>query len=270
MSNLFSLTEWLEIASNIALEAGRVLKDCWGNLQDIQEKEIPGDLVTDADKKSEDLIIHALKRYFPTHQILAEESGYSTNESDFQWIVDPLDGTTNYTHQFPFVAISIGLVYRGESILGVIYNPIMNELFKGAKGLGATLNGKSIQVSKVSGINSSLLATGFPYDRRENRDNNFAEFYHLTLLSQGVRRLGSAALDLCYVAAGRLDGYWEKGLKPWDIAAGIIIVREAGGTVSNYDLGDIQLENGRILATNGQIHSSMSTELQKIKAKLMI
>jgi myo-inositol-1(or 4)-monophosphatase len=255
------LPQWLELTTQAALRGGVILKNLWGNLREIREKDFPGDLVTEADQQSEKVILHFLSEHFPDHQILAEESGLSAKKSEFIWAIDPLDGTTNYAHQYPMFAVSIGLMHHNEPILGVVYNPITEELFQAAKGLGATLNHKQISVSRVSALKDSLLATGFAYDRRETSVNNYAEFCHFTHLTQGVRRAGAASLDLAYVACGRLDGYWERGLKPWDIAAGAVLVKEAGGHISDYRLGPLQLEKGRILATNGHLQSAMSREL---------
>lgn len=266
------LVKWLEIATQTALQAGIVLKKIWGNLQNIQEKDFPGDLVTEADKHSESLIVQMLTHAFPDHQILAEESGISllSSDSDFVWAVDPLDGTTNYAHQYPMVAVSIGLLYQQEPILGVIYNPLTEELYQAAKGWGAKLNDQLLKVSTTATLRESLLATGFAYDRRETTDNNYAEFCHFTHLSQGVRRAGSASLDLAYVACGRVDGYWERGLKLWDMAAGIILVREAGGQVTAYDLTPADLASGRLLATNGHLQEAMSYELMAVRQGKLI
>jgi myo-inositol-1(or 4)-monophosphatase len=261
MTTMDSLTQWLDIATQAARQGGMVLKRFWGNLREIREKDFPGDLVTEADQQSEKVILQWITKHFPDHQILAEESGLSHQQSEFIWAIDPLDGTTNYAHQYPMVAVSIGLIHQDEPILGVIYNPFTEELFQAAKGFGAKLNGERLTVSSIPTLKDSLLATGFAYDRRETTENNYAEFCHFTHLSQGVRRAGAASLDLAYVACGRLDGYWERGLKPWDIAAGSVIVREAGGVVSDYKRGPLQLETGRILATNGHLHSVMSQEL---------
>lgn len=259
------LQEWLDLATQAAWQGGVVLKHFWGNLSEIKEKEFPGDLVTEADQQSEKIIMDWLFHYFPDHQILAEESGFLQHPSEFIWAIDPLDGTTNYAHQYPMAAVSIGLIYQQEPILGVVYNPFTDELYQAAKGLGATLNQQPIHVSPISDLNKSLLATGFAYDRRETTDNNYAEFCHFTHLTQGVRRAGAASLDLAYVACGRLDGYWERGLKPWDIAAGAVLVHEAGGQVSNYQLGKLDLESGRILATNGYLQAAMSQELAEVE-----
>jgi myo-inositol-1(or 4)-monophosphatase len=253
---------WLDIASEAALAAGVILQDCWGNLENIDEKGRIGDLVTEADKKSEAEILQIFNRHLPDHQILAEESGKvgSTN-SEYLWAIDPLDGTTNYAHGYPVAAVSIGLIVAGIPQIGVVYNPFRNELFRAATGLGATCNRRPIRVSQAGELAQSLLVTGFAYDRRETLDNNYAEFCYLTHLTQGVRRGGSASIDLTDVACGRLDGYWERGLSPWDIAAGIVIIREAGGRVTAYDNSPLDINSGRLLATNGKIHQNLSLAL---------
>ncbi len=256
---------FLEIATEAALAAGAVLQGYWGNLEAIAEKGRPGDLVTEADKAAEAVILDIMRRHLPSHSILAEESGQlGEKDSLYLWAIDPLDGTTNYTHQYPFFATSIGLLIAGIPQVGVIFDPFHNELFRAAKGLGATRNRRPIQVSQTTELSKSLLVTGFAYDRRETSDNNYAEFCYLTHLTQGVRRSGSASLDLAHVACGRVDGYWERGLAPWDIAAGIVLVEEAGGKVTAYDGTPLSIESGRILATNGQIHPSLSTELLQV------
>lgn len=254
----------LKAAIEIAKNAGIILRKHWGKLSSIRQKQFFWDLVTEADMESEDSILKAIHAKYPTHSTLSEEAGHGTVQSDFVWVIDPLDGTTNYTHQYPMVAVSIGILYQNTPLIGVVYNPILNELFTAAKGEGAFFNKKKIQVSLVETLDTSLLATGFAYDRKELQENNYAEFCHLTHLSQGVRRGGSAAIDLAYVAAGRLDGYWERGLKPWDIAAGILLVEEAGGLATSYESGPIDLHSGRILATNGKIHPLLSKELIKV------
>lgn len=257
---------YLALAREAVLRGGAVLRKYWGKLKNVTHKATSIDLVTEADKESEDVILSFIAHHFPEHSILSEEAGlHQDSQNDYQWIIDPLDGTTNYTHQYPQVAISLALMRKGEPLLGIVYNPITEEFFQAIKGQGATLNHVSIHVSTIDSINSSLLASGFPYDRRENPDNNYAEFCALTHLSQGVRRGGSAALDLAYVAAGRFDGYWERGIKPWDIAAGKLLVEEAGGTVSSYDKTPLDLYSGRILASNGLIHEALSQELLEVK-----
>ncbi len=256
---------FLDIATEAALVAGVILQAYWGKLEAVEEKGRPGDLVTAADKEAEVAIIKVLQRHFPQHSILAEESGQlGDNQSEYLWAIDPLDGTTNYAHQYPMAAVSVGLLINGTPQIGVIYNPFRDELFRAARGLGATRNRRPIRVSQTAELRQSLLVTGFAYDRRETSDNNYAEFCHLTHLTQGVRRSGAASLDLADVACGRLDGYWERGLSPWDIVAGVVLVEEAGGKVTAYDGSALKISSGRILATNGQIHDRLSTELLQV------
>ena len=255
---------FLDIATEAAMAGGAVLKHYWGNLSSIQEKGRSGDLVTEADRASEAEVLAVIGRHYPSLAILAEESGQlGQRDSPLLWAIDPLDGTTNYAHQYPLCAVSIGLLVAGIPTVGVVYNPILEDLYRAAKGLGATHNRQQMQVSTTAKLTNSLLVTGFAYDRRETDDNNYTEFCHLTHLTQGVRRGGSAALDLAHVACGRLDGYWERGLSPWDITAGVIILREAGGQVTAYDGSDFKMDSGRILATNGYFHQSLSQELGK-------
>ena len=252
----------------MATEGGKVLTKYWGNLSHIQRKSFAWDLVTEADKESEEIILQLLSEKYPSHTILSEESGLTqAKESKYCWVVDPLDGTTNYTHQYPMVSVSVALTFQGEPIVGVVYNPILNEMFQAGRGLGSTLNQQSIHVSKISSLENSLLATGFAYDRAKTVDTNYPEFCHLTHHSQGVRRGGSAAIDLAYVAAGRLDGYWERGLHPWDIAAGIILIEEAGGKVTSYEGNHLVLESGRLMASNGHIHQKIIQELKSAHEK---
>ncbi len=253
---------FLDVATESVLAAGAILKARWGKLEDIQEKGRPGDLVTEADKQAEAAVLEVLRRHLPQHQILAEESGkLGGTENKYLWAIDPLDGTTNYAHGFPMAATSVGLMIDGIPQVGAVYNPFSNELFRAAKDLGATCNRRPIRVSATTELNKSLLVTGFAYDRRETSDNNYAEFCHLTHLTQGVRRVGCASMDLASVACGRLDGYWERGIQPWDMAAGIVILEEAGGKVTAYDGSPLDINSGRILATNGKIHDSLSTAL---------
>lgn len=254
--------DYLEAAIHAAKKAGSVLMDHFGKLTDIQNKSYEGDLVTEADRESEEVILEYLQTQFPTHSFLAEESGsINKNSKEYLWVIDPLDGTTNYAHQFPNFSVSIALNFNGKPIVGVVFNPYYNELFTATSGKGAKLNGNAIHVSKIKTLQKSLLVTGFAYDRRDNIDNNYNEFSHMTQISQGVRRMGSASLDLAFVACGRLDGYWEKGLKEWDVAAGILLVVEAGGKATDYDEDPIDLHSGRVLATNGLIHKLLSQEL---------
>jgi myo-inositol-1(or 4)-monophosphatase len=253
---------FLDVATESVLAAGAILQERWGKLEHIQEKGRPGDLVTEADKQAEAAVLEVLTRHLPNHQILAEESGkLGGTDSQYLWAIDPLDGTTNYAHGFPAAATSVGLLIDGIPQVGAVYNPFSNELFRAARGLGATCNRRPIRVSKTTELSKSLLITGFAYDRRETSDNNYAEFCYLTHLTQGVRRVGCASMDLAAVACGRLDGYWERGIQPWDMAAGIVILEEAGGKVTAYDGSPIDLDSGRILATNGNIHQSLSEAL---------
>ena len=253
---------FLDVATESVLAAGAVLKERWGKLNDIQEKGRPGDLVTEADKLAEVEVLKVLKRHLPQHQILAEESGSLGNaDSEYLWAIDPLDGTTNYAHGLPLAATSVGLIIDGVPAVGAVYNPFSDELFRAATGLGATCNRRPIRVSQTEKLTKSLLITGFAYDRRETNDNNYAEFCYLTHLTQGVRRLGCASMDLAGVACGRLDGYWERGIQPWDMAAGIVILREAGGKVTAYDGSPLDIASGRILATNSLIHDELSRAL---------
>jgi myo-inositol-1(or 4)-monophosphatase len=261
-NSVSQLQIFLDIATEAVMAAGVVLQNYWGKLEEIEEKGKPGDLVTEADKQAEKAVLEVLKRHVPEHSILAEESGkLGAMESEYLWVIDPLDGTTNYAHGYPVSAVSVGLMINGIPQVGAVYNPFRNELFRAAKGLGASCNRRPIRVSQTKELSKSLLVTGFAYDRRETTDNNYAEFCYLTHLTQGVRRSGSASLDLTDVACGRLDGYWERGLSPWDITAGIVIVQEAGGKITAYDDSEIQVNSGRILATNGQIHQSLSQAL---------
>ncbi|MFE4106563.1 inositol monophosphatase family protein [Almyronema epifaneia] len=256
----------LEIATEAALAGGAVLQHYWGRLKQVEEKGRADNLVTEADKAAEVEVLAVLQRHVPEHAILAEESGARGRaESDYLWAIDPLDGTTNYAHQYPFSAVSVGLLFQGQPVVGAIFDPFHKELFRAAQGLGATRDRQPIHVSDTTDLARSLLVTGFAYDRRETADNNYAEFCHFTHLSQGVRRGGAASLDLAYVACGRLDGYWERGLSPWDLAAGVVLVKEAGGKVTAYDQSPFDIFSGRILATNGHLHDSMSQELNRIK-----
>ncbi|MEL6854177.1 MAG: inositol monophosphatase family protein [Cyanobacteria bacterium J06606_4] len=260
------LQRFLDVATEAACAGGAVLQHYWGNLSNIQQKGRPGDLVTEADKAAEKEVLSVLKRHLPGQAILAEESGSIGEQTDgLLWAVDPLDGTTNYTHQYPFCGCSVGLLIDGKPSVGAIFDPVHNHLFRAAKGLGATCNREPISVSATETLADSLLVTGFGYDRRETIDNNYAEFCHLTHLTRGVRRGGAASIDLAYVACGRLDGYWERGLSPWDLAAGVVLVEEAGGQVTAYDQTTFDITSGRLLATNGKIQAELSDVLVKVK-----
>ncbi|MEN9208896.1 MAG: inositol monophosphatase family protein [Thermostichus sp. DG02_2_bins_29] len=263
-----ALLRRLDVASQAALEAAALLRSYRGSSLDsldIEEKR-PGDLVTVADRASEELILEMLKRHFPEDTILTEESGLQgATQGLYAWMIDPLDGTTNFAHGYPFAAVSIGLLQGREPVLGVVCDVFRGDLFRAAQGMGATRNHSPIRVSTTRELSRSLLVTGFAYDRRETLDNNYAEFCHFTHLTQGVRRGGSAALDLAYVATGQLDGYWERGLSPWDITAGIVLVREAGGKVTAYDGSPVDVYSGKLLASNGELHSAMQQELAQVR-----
>jgi len=245
----------LDAAAAAARAAGEVLRRGYGREKTVRYKGVV-DLVTEIDEESEQLVTGMLREAFPTYGVFGEEGARIPGEVDARWIVDPLDGTTNYAHNFPFFAVSIALEKAGMLELGVVYNPVMEELFIGRRGGGATLNGGLLHVSKTDEMLRALLATGFPYDRAAVPAalDAFARF---TLRAQGVRRAGSAALDLCYVAAGRLDGYYERGIYPWDIAAGMVVLAEAGGRSTDFRGGPPDLEAREIVASNGRIHDAM-------------
>ncbi|HEY6128091.1 MAG TPA: inositol monophosphatase family protein [Candidatus Acidoferrum sp.] len=247
--------DFLDVAVETALEAGKLLREEYALPPDIHYKgEV--DLVTQADRRSERAIVARLARFFPEHNVTAEEGTGYERSSEFRWHVDPLDGTTNFAHKYPCFAVSIALERKGTVLAGVVYNPIYEELFAAARGEGATLNGKKISVSKVATLSNSLLCTGFPVHKRR-ATQNIHYYYDFTLRSHGVRRDGSAALDLACVAAGRFDGFWEFGLKPWDTAAGVLLVQEAGGVVSDFGGQIYNLGGPVILATNSLIHEEM-------------
>lgn len=246
----------LRVAVAAATAAGDLLQSRFGRKQTVRHKGMI-DIVTDMDHRSQDLILGILKKEFQEHDILSEEMPPARRQSKYLWVIDPLDGTTNYAHGFPMYCVSIGLMEDDRLILGVVYCPTLKELFTAARGEGARLNGRRIKVSRISSLDQALLATGFPYDIRTSRDNNLAYFRQFARSAQAVRRAGSAALDLSYVAAGRFDGFWEIKLKTWDIAAGILMVMEAGGHVTDFSGGKVDFAHPRVLATNGRLHESM-------------
>jgi myo-inositol-1(or 4)-monophosphatase len=252
----YSIQVFLKTAVAVAKSAGALQKErLWGELAISFKGEV--DLVTEVDRRCEELIVAGLSDAFPDHSFLAEENVYQKGSAPYKWIIDPLDGTTNYAHGFPWFCVSIALEHEGEVILGVIYHCMMDELFTAVKGAGAFLNGNRLRVSTRSPLRQSLLATGFPYDRSRDNENNFENFVNFQLASRAVRRPGAAALDLAYVAAGRLDGYWECKLKPWDVAAGFLLVVEAGGMVTNHAGLPYSVYDHRIIASNGAIHQEM-------------
>lgn len=247
----------LQIAKKLAHDAGRMALEYQERGLHIGTKSSPIDLVTDADTACEQLILKTIKSHFPDHSILTEESGLTEGSGDYKWIIDPIDGTTNFAHGLPFFAISIAVVHKGKPIIGVVEIPGIKETFWAQEGRGAYIGNKQIHVSKVGDLQKSLLATGFPYQRGARYDKNVELFDALYKPSQGVRRLGSASVDLCFTAAGRFDGFWEYDLETWDVAAGKIIVEEAGGTVTNMDGSTFNPKLKNILATNGLLHSEM-------------
>lgn len=242
----------------IALDAGSLLVQRLGTAQVTNKGDI--DLVTEADIAAEKLIIDRIRSHYPRHGILAEESGeaVSVDESGsgWKWIVDPLDGTTNYAHGYPCFCVSIGVEYNGALEIGVVYDPMRNEMFAAERGRGTTLNDRSVRVSDVEELNRAMLCTGFPYNVRERPDfaRDFATF---TMNAQAVRRDGSAAIDLAYVACGRFDGFWEDGLSPWDMAAGVLLIEEAGGRVTNFQDQALSIYTKKVLASNGLVHDAM-------------
>ena len=251
-------------ARDIALEvggaAGRLLAEGWEHVGEIRHKELTTDLVTEWDTRIERFLLDELPRRAPGVPILGEEYGGRIDPAG-TWIVDPVDGTVNFAHGLPLFAISIGYQERGEDLAGVVIAPALGWTFAAARGEGATRNGAPLRVSATGTLERAMVCTGFPYDRQVSPRNNFSAWDHLQRVAGAVRRLGSASLDLCFVAAGWLDAYWEFKLKPWDLAAGAAIVAEAGGRVTALDGGRFVAESGEILATNGALHDTMITEL---------
>jgi myo-inositol-1(or 4)-monophosphatase len=256
--------EFLPDMQSIAREAGALLMEYFDKHIKIEYKG-EADLVTAADRKSETLIRERIRALWPGHDVLGEEQGLQDTGSDYRWYVDPLDGTTNFAHGYPVFCVSMALQYKNEMIAGLCFDPTRNEMFTAEKGKGAFLNGAPIHVSKIDKLSESLVATGFPSHKRHKNPNIY--FYHqITLHTHGVRRAGSAALDLCSVACGRFDGFWEFNLNPWDTAAGVLMVEEAGGRVSDFGGGRFQLDSRETLACNGLIHQALVNEFQQIFA----
>jgi myo-inositol-1(or 4)-monophosphatase len=267
MRDTFTPADWdavLHLAIALARAAGAELRRRFGQPQAITLK---GDLnpVTEADHAAETLIRQGIQAHFPTHAIQGEEQGESTSHSAIRWIVDPLDGTVNYAHGFPHFAVSIGVADMQGVQVGVVYDPLREELFTVRRGQPAFLNGVRLQVSTITDLQRSLLATGFPYDRHLKDDNNHREFVALNLVSQGVRRAGAAALDLAYVACGRLDAFWEQDLGPWDVAAGALLVSSAGGRLSTYTGAPFDGLGSQVVASNGHLHNAMLAKLASVR-----
>ena len=258
------MTPMMNIAVRAARDAGKVVVQFMDRIDRLpvitKEKN---DFVTEVDQKAEQVIVNTLRQAFPDHAILAEESGRSGNsDSEYQWIIDPLDGTTNYLHGFPQFSISIALKQRDKLVLGVVYDPLRQELFTASLGDGAYLNNRRIRVSKQMGLNGALLGTGFPYKDFRYLDNYMDMFKSLVTETSGLRRAGSAALDLAYVACGRLDGFWEMNLQSWDIAAGALLVREAGGIITDFSANDDYLKSGNVIAANPKVFNQMLKTLE--------
>jgi len=258
VTNSGPFTELRDVAIAAAREAGTAIRAVSerGVREIVFKGEGKRDLVTEADKQSERIIIDAITGRFPDHRILAEEGTSTGGNGEYRWIVDPLDGTTNFAHRYPLYCVSIAVEHAGESIVGVVYAPYMDELFVAARGEGATLNGAPIRASAVDALIGGLLCTGFPY-RLDGPTNNLSNWGNFVLRTQATRRDGAAALDLCYVAAGRFDGFWELNLQPWDMAAGALMVREAGGTISDPYGNAYRVDGNDIVASNGHLHAPM-------------
>lgn len=253
----------LSVATDAARQAGAVLRKSARTGFRIEHKQVIN-LVTDADHEAEQRIIDVIHKTFPTHPILAEERGLTgQTPSRYKWIIDPLDGTTNFAHGFPAYCVSIGVECDEHGVIGVVYDPTRDELFTAQLGHGAQLNGAPISVSSTDHLDQALLVTGFAYDIRETSNNNLNHFARFALKVQGLRRTGTAALDLCYVGAGRFDGFWEVKLNPWDMAAGAVILREAGGMVTDFNGAPLSIYGQELVASNRKIHQSMLAVLRE-------
>jgi myo-inositol-1(or 4)-monophosphatase len=253
--------EFLPHIQQIASEAGDLLMEHFGKVDIEYKGEV--DVVTVADRESEKLIVERLTKLWPDHDLMGEEGARRTSGSDYRWYIDPLDGTTNFAHGYPVFCVSIALEHRGELVAGTVYDPTRREMFAAEKGSGAWLNDRAMRVSKTGRLAESLIATGFPSQKR-HKNPNIHFYHHITLQTHGVRRAGSAAMDLAYTAAGRYDGYWEFNLNPWDTAAGVLIVHEAGGIVSDLDGGPFDIASKEVVASNGALHPALLHELQAV------
>ncbi|MGA8153409.1 MAG: inositol monophosphatase family protein [Terriglobales bacterium] len=264
MTSSFAQSDFIPKMVEIARQAGGLLMEHFRRRVVVEYKG-DADLVTVADRQSETMIREFIRKHWPSHDVLGEEEGLRDTGSEYRWYVDPLDGTTNFAHGYPVFCVSLALEHKGTRVAGVIFDPTRDELFAAEQGSGAYLNQQRIQVSKASTLAECLLATGFPSHKRHKNPNIF--FYHqITLRTHGVRRAGSAALDLCNVACGRFDGFWEFNLNPWDTAAGVLIVQEAGGKVTDFSGGPFQLNSRETLASNGLVHAALMTQFAEIFA----
>jgi myo-inositol-1(or 4)-monophosphatase len=258
-----------DAAAALAREAGAIVREGHGRAHR-PERKGRIDLVTEYDRRSERLLLETIARRFPGAAVLAEESGAhaadvgpSGANAGLRWIIDPLDGTTNFAHNYPFFAVSIAAEVDGNLAAGAVFDPVRDELFAAAADHGATLNGAPLRVSDITRVEDALLVTGFPYDVREHPERSMPQFQAFLLRAQGIRRDGSAALNLCYLAAGRFDGFWEASLAPWDVAAGALMILEAGGSITDYEGRPFRLEGPRILASNGRLHEEMKDVLAR-------
>jgi myo-inositol-1(or 4)-monophosphatase len=251
------MTDLKEVLLEAIKESGAIIQQYFQGQFTVESKEGINNLVTEVDKLSEEKIIGIIKKYCPTHSIISEESGEEKQDSEYQWIIDPIDGTVNFAHGIPICCVSIGLKKGDDLIYGSVYNPMMNELFFAEKGKGSTLNGMPISVSKKSDFRKACLVTGFPYKWPDLQEHPIKVFERFVLEGLPVRRLGSAAIDLCWVACGRFDGFWEYNLSSWDVAAGYLIVEEAGGRITNFEGDRYSVFDKQTLATNGLIHEEM-------------
>jgi myo-inositol-1(or 4)-monophosphatase len=250
------LNKIYQVALGAAYHSGQILCQYYGQLKHVEKKGAI-DLVTEADLTSEKTVKMIIQDKYPDHGIVAEESGIQTTQTPYEWIIDPLDGTTNYAHQIPIFAVSIAFVVEKHPVVGIVYNPVSQDLFTAIKGQGAYYNRQSIKVSQRKDLHESVLVTGFPYNLKEIIDPLMIRFSNCLQAAQAVRRLGAAALDLCFIASGRFEGFWEQNLKPWDTAAGMLIAQEAGSHITNFSNEPYHYQMSEILATNGYIHQEL-------------
>lgn len=264
------MEKYKEVMFEAVEESSKILMDYFDTKFEIGRKKFYNDLVTEVDKKSEAKIIEVIHKYFPEHNVLAEEGGDQHKKSDFVWIVDPIDGTVNYAHALPIFCVSIALEIKGEIALGIVYNPVSGEKFFAEKGKGAYYNDKKISVSDTENLKDGFLVTGFAYGLDVKDDHSLEHFVNFVKMGLPVRRLGSAAMDICYVACGKFDAFWEFNLHAWDVAAAYLILLEAGGRVTDFTGGNYSVYDKQILASNGRnIHDEMISELKKVNDEIM-